>query len=198
MHKLLDGFEHLLAVEIETNRGPIVIATAYLPPRRQIFPFPEFYRFSRLRKPGYFLGDLNARHWVLGHDARINQTGHNVARLLQEGDLTHMGPDFPTYIRDNCATSPDIVLGNRDASLNVHLKPGPLTTSDHLPIVATISTNPILIETAITRDQYHKADWEVMQNHLQALPVTTNLRHASLNEIEQEVDAWYTDVLTAK
>ena len=64
-HKLVEDFDQILAVEVETSRGPIVLATLYLPPRRDIFPFHELYRLSRLRKPCYLMGDLNARSATL-------------------------------------------------------------------------------------------------------------------------------------
>ena len=182
---------------METNRGPIVIATAYLPPRRPVLPSAEFSELNRLTKPVYFLGDLNARHWALGH-RNNNQVGDFVARMIQNGESFHLGPEFPTLIRANTATTPDIVLGNADATLNLHLRAGPISTSDHLPIVATISTNPLLIDTAIYRDNVNRADWEGMQRQLQSLPVTTNLRDATLQEIDQEVDKWYADLLNAK
>ena len=197
-HKLVEGFENLLAVEIETNLGPVVLATIYLPPRRPALPMPEILRFSRLRKPAYLMGDLNARHLALGYDNNPNATGNNIARLLLDGVLTHLGPDFPTYISGEHATTPDIVLGNRFADLSVVMEPGPLSTSDHIPIVATISTNPIITETVIERDDYSRADWEGLQTYLQNLPRPTNLRLASIEEIEEELNKWFTDVCNAK
>ena len=197
-HKLVEGFDSLLAVEIETNQGPVVLASIYLPPRRPALPIPEILRFSRLRKPAYLMGDLNARHSALGYDSHYNQTGRNIARLLLEGHITHLGPDFPTFISGDHATTPDIVLGNRYADLSIVMKPGPLTTSDHLPIVATISTNPIITETVIERDDYNRADWEGLQTYLQNLPRATNLRLASIENIEEELDKWFTDVCNAK
>lgn len=198
-HKLIEGFEHLLAVEVETNNGPVIIATTYLPPRREIFPTTELTRFSKFRKPSYLFGDLNAKHEVLGYGERCNLMGRNLAAVMATGRVSHIGPDFPTFIRRDCATTPDIALRNQHSHLHVAIEPGPLsTTSDHLPMVATISANPIMVETATTRDRYDRADWEGMQRHLQALPVTTNLRGATLNEIEEEVEKWYTDVLEAK
>ena len=198
-HKLLDDFEHCLAVEIETSRGPVILATCYLPFRREIFPFPELHRLSVTRTPTFLIGDLNARHRVLGHNGANNNNGRNLARVMRDRNLRHYGPDFPTFIREDCATAPDIMMGNEASHIfNVHLDPGPLTTADHLPIVATISTNPIMIEPVIMRDQYHRADWEGMQQHLQSLPVTTNLRNATINEIEEEVEKWYTDLQNAR
>ena len=196
-HKLVDGFRDLLAVEVETSRGPIVVATCYLPPRRPAFPFPDLIRLGRLRKASYFFGDLNARHADLG-SVSDNQRGRNLSRLIADGDVRHIGPDFPTFIKEDTATSPDIVLANRHANLNVHMKAGPVTTSDHLPIVATLSTNPIVVEDARQIYNYKRADWTAWQNALQGIPNTTHLRQASLNEIEEEVDKWFSDVLLAR
>ena len=41
-HKLFDDFHtDVIAIQVETTLGPIVIATTYLPPRRPYLPFPR-------------------------------------------------------------------------------------------------------------------------------------------------------------
>ena len=60
-HKLLDNTqEDVLAIEIDTTRGPIIICTTYIPFRRLILPYPDLAQFIRSNKPVYIIGDLNA------------------------------------------------------------------------------------------------------------------------------------------
>lgn len=122
-HQILDDFDNeFLAVKLDTTRDPIVLATGYLPPRRPFLPFPDILRLLRLCIPVYFLGDVNARHRTLGHSD--NYVGNSITRLMADGRLNHLGPDFPTLIRHNS----DIVISNRYDNLNTRITPGNLTT----------------------------------------------------------------------
>ncbi|XP_042880256.1 uncharacterized protein LOC122258401 [Penaeus japonicus] len=84
-HRILDDFDQeFLAVEVETTRGPIVIATCYLPPRRPFLPYPDILRLLRLQRPMYLLGDLNARHRTLGATLDNNNIGTSISRLTPD------------------------------------------------------------------------------------------------------------------
>lgn len=102
--KILDDFEEeFLDVEIETIRGPRIIATGYLPPRRPYLPYPDFLRLIRLQKPVYIMANLNARHRTLCNSTNDNVVGNSLAHLMSDGRL---------------------VLANRYAHLNTRLTPG--------------------------------------------------------------------------
>ncbi len=62
-HKLYDDFDFdVLPVEIQTNLGPIIISTMYLPPRRPFLPFTDMHRLLSNNIPTYIIGDFNGRH----------------------------------------------------------------------------------------------------------------------------------------
>lgn len=109
--------------------------------------------------------------------------------------LQHLGPSFPTLIRHNSATSPDIVI-NRYGYFNYRFTPGSLTTSDHLPVIMEISTNPILIPTT-PRSDYKNADWdkykEIFENKL-----SYDLDVKPSAETDLETNNWFQDILEAK
>ncbi len=69
-HFITDDFDtDILQVTINTNTGPVNIATTYLPPRRPYLPFPDFHRLATQNTSTYIIGDLNARHTILdNHD----------------------------------------------------------------------------------------------------------------------------------
>lgn len=47
-HKVIDDFQaEVLAIELDTSLGPIIIATAYFPPRRPYLPDANFLRLLR-------------------------------------------------------------------------------------------------------------------------------------------------------
>ena len=157
-HKVIDGMiDSTVAIEIETARGPIILATMYCPPRRPYLPLQDIQTILNKRIPTYILGDLNARHPTLGTGADDNPVGRALHWLISEGKLSHEGPDFKTHITRRSATTPDILLINQLTTLNMRIEQGPASTSDHLPVILTLSTSPIQIATAPKRN-YKAAD----------------------------------------
>ncbi|XP_069989444.1 uncharacterized protein [Penaeus vannamei] len=75
------ALKHYLAVEIEITRGPIILATAYLPPR-PFLPYPDILSLLREQKPVYIMGDLNARHAPLEH-GNNNNIGNSIIWISQ-------------------------------------------------------------------------------------------------------------------
>ena len=84
-YKLIDNFESdMLGITIETSLGPVHIITAYIPPRCPYLHYPDFYKILKHKEPVYILGDLNARHEILGHQNR-NIRGELLAKLINRG-----------------------------------------------------------------------------------------------------------------
>lgn len=74
------------------------------------------------------------------------------------GKLSHKGPEFVTYRKRGTATTPDIVLSDNKAIHNIQIKPGPLTTSHHIPIITEITARKITEKNNITLNT-KDADW---------------------------------------
>lgn len=198
-HRIIEDFqEDFLAVEVQTRRGPIVIATTYLPPRRNFLPNQDFMKLMRKQIPTYLAGDLNAYHRTLGH-SRNNNVGTSLARLLNLNIIQYLGPDFHTTLGSRGIGMPDIVLANRQAHLNYHLKQGPLTTSDHLPIIVTLATKPIMIPSQ-PKLNFKKANWDRFSKQIKEELEETNIRTvetATQREIEELLDKWYRSIARA-
>lgn len=158
-HKVFDDFiSDTIAVEVETNTGNILIATLYQPPARQYIPIPDFNNIFGRNIPVYMVTDLNANHYTLGY-RHINTKGRQLHQLIRNGMIKHIGPHFPTYIARNVTTTPDIILTNTRTYHNIHITQGPLTTSDHIPIICTLSTHPIQIPSP-RRPCFKQANWD--------------------------------------
>ncbi len=195
-YKLLDDFDtDFLAIEIHTTQGPIVLATTYLPPRRPYLPFPDIYKLVNNNIPTLILGDFNCTHTQFGNHTN-NTVGKSIVNLINQGKLIHLGPHFPTFLCHNAATSPDKVFSNKHNYLNTLIEPGNITTSDHIPIIFTVSTKPIYIKTKETL-QYKKANWEQFKEILNDKITIKNLDNCSKQEIDQEVSTWFTTVKDA-
>ena len=193
--KLIDNFNSdMIGVTIETNTGPITIVTTYVPPRTNYLNFIDFYKTLSLNHPSYIIADLNARHPSLGN-AYTNNRGTHLNHFISNRQCFHIGPYFPTYLTHNYASSPDLVLKNKHAHHNINIQPGPITPSDHIPILVTISTNPIQIPIA-TRPHYHKANWSQYKNELSNITLPT-VHHLTLNEIDNHLDTWTKAIVNA-
>uniref|UniRef100_A0A0P4W031 Endonuclease/exonuclease/phosphatase domain-containing protein n=1 Tax=Scylla olivacea TaxID=85551 RepID=A0A0P4W031_SCYOL len=193
-HRIQDDFlSDTLAVDIETFDGTLTIATTYLPPRRQYIPHPDFMRLIRRQTPMLFAGDLNARHQTLGYGT-TNQVGRDLTDYFRRQTARHIGPNFPTYYGPLSSTSPDIVFSNQTFHYAHSLSPGPLTSSDHIPIIIDISTFPILTPTPLSYS-FHRVDWDSFQED-ESLDMTdaTDISRASLEEIDTSLADWMTKV----
>ena len=61
IHQVLDDFEEdVLAVKIDTAKEPIIVSTAYRPPRVVDFPLADVLKLLMKNMPVYILADLNA------------------------------------------------------------------------------------------------------------------------------------------
>ena len=188
-----DFLSDTLAIDIETPDGPLTIATTYLPPRRQYIPHPDFIRLLRRRTPVVIAGDLIARHSTLGYRS-TNQVGRDLIEYFRRQTARHIGPHFPTYYGPLTATSPDIVITNQAFHLAHSITPGPLTSSDHIPLIIDISSSPIMSPTLPTYS-FHKTDWDSFKRDDQLqMPDQNDLMGATLEEIDVAVDDWMTRV----
>lgn len=107
--------------------------------------------------PTYLTGDLNADHRFLGNRSN-NNAGRGLQRMHDNNKITHLGPYFSTYTSGNKKGTPGIVLDNNNIFHNIIITQGPVTSSDHLTIVVTITTKAIKISTR-PRFIYNKANW---------------------------------------
>jgi len=186
--RLHDDFDSdMLAVTIETRQGPITIATDYIPPRRDYINFIDYNDLLNRPHPVYLLGDLNARHRTLGH-CNNNRTGRHLQTLIDQNKCKILGPNFPTFLTYRSTTSPDIVISNMMSFHNTHFSPGPLTPSDHIPIVMTISADPIQIPIR-PRRSFYNADWDNYKTTLNRQNFAP-LDSPTLEEIDNRLDEW--------
>nr|XP_027225444.1 uncharacterized protein LOC113817596 [Penaeus vannamei] len=119
-----------------------------------------------------------------------------LATYVNHGQAIIVGLDFPTLIRHNSTTTPDLVIKNRYGNFNTHLSQGKITTIDHLPVQAIISTSPIMIPKQPTKD-YKKADWEKYKEHLSNTR-TIQLHNKPCTEIDKAVEQCEKEILAAK
>lgn len=193
-YKLLDDFNEFLAIQITTTMGDIILATTYLPPRRPYLPIQDIFKLCNSNLPTYILGDFNARHRIFGYQDN-NNVGIGFQTLIDMGKLIHLGPNFSTFIGHRTLTTPDRIFTNNKAFLNYAIQQGPITTSDHIPILFTLSTSPI--QTPCNpRFQMSRADWPAYQQELLNYE-TSHLQDETLEKIDDEIDRFHNTVKLA-
>lgn len=173
-----------------------MLSTLYQPPTRNYIPIPDFTTIFRRNIPVYMLADLNANHPILGYN-HTNTKGKQIQHLITQNTIQHLGPHFPTFHSHTSATTPDIILANHNIYHNINITQGPLTTSDHLPIIMTIATKPIPIPIP-TRPDFKRANWDQFKQDLNdKLPNPSLNPQQTLEEIDETIQNWYTDIKNA-
>ena len=189
-HKIKDNFDtDVIQLTIETNTGPINIATTYLPPRRPYLPFTDFHNLASQHHPTYIIGDLNAHHPYL-NTKTTNKVGKALKILIDNNKVNFLGPNFPTYLSHNAASTPDIILGNNKTYHNITILPGPTTASDHIPVIFTITSQAIKIPVK-PKLNLKLADWEKykveIENKTKNFEIDENMQK---DDLERSMKNW--------
>ena len=196
-HRVIRDFNsETVAITFTTTEGDFTVATCYLPPSRPYVPDRDFNRLMNIRHPVYLLGDVNAHHQAFGYN-NINAVGVQLVASINRGEWSHLGPDFTTYYNHNGKGRPDIVLRNRNSFHNYYVEPGPPSSSDHLPVIIRISTNPIA-NRCTPRFDYNNADWESFKTELEHSITLDDMDGRLTTTIDTVLENWYDKILTAK
>ena len=194
-HKIIDTLdEAFMAILVDTTLGPICVATGYQPPRRPGISPTNINRIFRRNHPTYFIGDLNATHTNLGHN-RNNIAGRIINDFITQGLINKRGPEFKTTIGPQGSGNPDIILQNNACYHHTTCTPGPITTSDHIPIIYEISSSPQLIPAA-PRLQINKANWDKFKESLAEKPVICINNQPSAN-VDTALNNWFEQITRA-
>ena len=166
-HRIIQKPFHqdMIAVQVETTTGPIIVATCYQPPRLGHPPFLDLDWLADHHLPTYLLADLNCHHESFPHHSVVSGEHKDRGDMFYEEwiephRLIRHGPSFPTFFNfTREGTAPDIVLSNTKIYHNHHISPLEANASDHLGIKFTISSKPIqkMVRNCENRK---KADWE--------------------------------------
>ena len=160
----------ILAIKLQTNCGPLIVSTAYVPPRIKTLPTIDLNKLFSYNSPVIFFGDINAHHMFLNNTYKNipqgNFQGQQLYTIAKRKHLTFIGPDFDTYVTQTKQGRPDIAIVNDQFKLfHYQIKPGNKTGSDHIPAIIKIQTTPIK-EILPPRFNYKKTDITAFQQAL--------------------------------
>ncbi|KAG7177263.1 putative RTXE-like, partial [Homarus americanus] len=114
----------------------------------------------------------------------------------------HDRPDFPTFYSRNSATTPVIAITNGRCFHNYLFEQGPVISSDHPPIIMTISATLIIIP-APPRRIAKQTDWELFNEKATAeleakdMTILQTIDNQPVNKIDDEINTWCEAIGTA-
>ena len=161
----------LMAVQIETKRGRLLIASIYIPPRAKLNKklFEEIYNINN---DCLILGDLNAALKEKG-SRRTNLKGRQLQQILEEGYLQCVEAEITTFERINYQEKIYWVLATQPTFLHisrVETHPQIGTITGHKPMTMELSSEAEYKpgSSRNTRN-YNTADWPTYRRQLNRL-----------------------------
>jgi hypothetical protein len=168
-------------VKIQTSVWSITIAVIYSPPRHMISTQEYQHYFNALGSHFVGAGDWNAKHTNGGS---ITQKGKNLLDAIQQDDLRHLSTEEPTYWpadRNKIQDLVDFAIIKRISTIHCDIKSNFDLSSDHSPIIMTVSTE-ILLTEPVPRLYNKQTNWGKYQEI-----INQNIRLKEHDEIEAAV-----------
>ena len=92
--------DNIGAVKIFTNVGPLIVSTAYIPPRFNCIPSLEINKILNYQLPSLFISDFNAHHPHFqncsSNNKKPDSRGNQLMTIINSRKLSYLGPDFYT------------------------------------------------------------------------------------------------------
>lgn len=185
LEKHQDEFLQATTIQIKGPSGPFVVSAVYCPPRHR-FTKDKLLPFFDTLGPRFLVGgDYNAKHTDWG-SRLITTRGRELFRVIAERNYLHMSSGTPTYWPSDPNKIPDLLdffIANGISNNYAHVEPSYDLSSDHSPVIATLSTTVILKEnhTAIfTR----RTDWDAFREYVEQ-NLEINVRLKTTEELER-------------
>lgn len=184
-------------IKVITLPYELTVAAVYCPPKHNIKK-EDFEKFFHTLGSNFVSGgDYNSKHTTWG--SRLDTTkGRELHKVIVGNKYDYLSTGTPTYWPTDPKKTPDLLdlfiihgisTNYTDISASYDL------SSDHTPIIATISASVIYKEPPI-RLHNNKTDWELYRNKLQE-NIDLKLRLKTPKEIDDAVNQLNTMLKTA-
>lgn len=189
-NQTIEGNE-TIAVQIETAKGNLLIASIYIPPNVKL-SHDVFQQLYKINNDCLILGDLNAALSTMG-SKKTNNKGHQLQKLLAYGFLQCADNDIMTYARNNYEEKIDWILASQPTLsfiTNIETHPSLGLKEDHRPFTfhlhMTAEHKPSSPRSSYN---YKAADWKLYRNKLNESLSKMNINQniANVHQIETYV-----------
>ena len=186
-HALLN-FQHphlqAIAVAIDDWQGALTVAAVYCPPRHRMDEqmFTDF--FCKLGKRFITGGDWNAKNTYWG-SRLITTRGRELKKAIDKFSLVVHSTGEPTYWPTDTNKTPDLIdffISKGMSELYTRMESCLDGTSDHTPIICTVSTTIIWKEAPNTLYN-RKTDWEAFREYID-VNINLSIRLKTEEDIE--------------
>ena len=116
--------------------------------------------------------------------------------MIYRNKLNYIGPTFDTYFHDNGASRPDCVLTNNKFFHNYNIQPAGLTATDHITILATISSEPLMTRCP-QFENLAQTSWPKFKDLLKDIP-EINLEGQPREKIDEHLDKIFEELENAR
>jgi len=153
------------AIQVKGQRRPINIAAVYSPPKYNL-KAPQFNSFQTLGSCFVAGGDYNCKHMLWG-SRLVTTKGRELASLIYSQNYSFLSTGTPTYWPTDPNKIPDLLdffITSKISPANADIQPSYDISSDHTPIITTLSTSIITrkqqprLHTASTNWQTYKLE----------------------------------------
>ena len=174
-------------VKIQTTIWTLTIAAIYSPPKHKITTQEYQQYFNTLGSHFIAAGDWNAKHTTWG--SRLTTLkGNMLLRAIQQNNLDYLSTGEPTYWPADRNRIPDLLdfaITKKIPSTHCDIKSSFDLSSDHSPIIITVSTE-ILTKETVPHLCTKKTNWEKYQEYINQR-IKPNIRLKEHDEIEKAV-----------
>ncbi|CAF1982764.1 unnamed protein product [Rotaria magnacalcarata] len=176
----------MIAVQLRTSNGYLLIASIYIPPTVQLINevFEELYQINN---DCLILGDLNASLQVIGSN-RTNSKGRQLEKLLDERYLRCVDSTLTTYTRHNYEEKLDLILASHPTILSINdLSTQYLlgTKEDHKPLTFSLNFNadPKPLSPRLSLN-FKLTNWQLDRKYLNNLLSKIDQTTTTIQQIE--------------
>ena len=192
--------ENTIAIKLQTELGPLVVATSYCAPRQAFIPTTSIYKILSNNLPTLFIGDFNAHSPLFDNcPATRNYSdtkGRTLENIFKFKSLKFLGPYFSTFVMNRKRGKPDIIFANQLFSPFHYLtEAGSSIGSDHIPIIFKVSTKPFKIPIE-PRKNINKIKIKKYKEILSQLPIP-DLNHKPVSELDVTTNNLITAIMNA-
>jgi hypothetical protein len=171
----------------------LAISAIYCPPRHKI-KTEQYNAFINALGHRFLVGgDFNAKHQYWG-SRLINPRGREIYQTIQENQLEILSTGEPTYWPTDINKTPDLLdfFIFKGLVHNSDIKPNLEIPSDHIPIIAAISTH-IITRQKPPKLHNSKTKWEAFRNEIEE-NLRLNIPLKTAKDIEESI-AEFTNVI---
>lgn len=168
-HKFEEKYLQGIAVSVKTKCYPIIVSSIYCPPRYSL-KVEQYKRFLETLGDRFILGgDFNAKntHW----GSRLTSTkGRELLIAIRETKCDVISTGSPTYWPTDSQKIPDLIdfFIYKNLSPNfISIEEGYMMSSDHSPILLTLSENVIIQRENNPTLVNKKTDWNKFKQDLE-------------------------------